>query len=72
MIPYGNIYLGQYCSGNCFPSVRYQALQLGPYEQHLNRNTYIFIKSNVFDKVICKMSAILPRPQCVIPGFDMI
>ena len=31
----------------------------------LNRNSYIFIKKNAFESVICETAAILPRPQCV-------
>ena len=31
----------------------------------LKRNSYIFIQENAFDNVICDMSAISSRPQCV-------
>ena len=32
---------------------------------HLNRNSHSFISENVFKNVVCKMSAILSRLQCV-------
>ena len=31
---------------------------------HLNQNTTIFIQENALENVVCKMSAILSRPQC--------
>ena len=31
---------------------------------NFNRNSYIFIKENVFENVVCDMAAILSRPQC--------
>ena len=31
----------------------------------LNRNSYIFIQENTFEKVVCKMMAILSQPHCV-------
>ena len=33
---------------------------------NVNRNSYIFIQENPFENVVCKMAAILSRPQCVI------
>ena len=30
-----------------------------------NRNPYIFILENAFEKVVCKMAAVLSQPQCV-------
>ena len=32
---------------------------------HFNRNSNIFLQENVFENVVCEMSAILSRPQCV-------
>ena len=32
---------------------------------NFNRNSNIFIEENTFQNVVCEMSAILPRPQCV-------
>ena len=32
---------------------------------NLNRNLYIFIKENALENVVCEMSSILSRPQCV-------
>ena len=32
---------------------------------HGNENSYIFIQENAFENVVCEMSAILSRPQCV-------
>ena len=31
-----------------------------------NRNLHIFIQENAFESVVCKMAAILSRPQCVM------
>ena len=42
--------------------------QLGPKEQvqwNFDRNSNIFIQGNVREYVVCKIVAILPRPQCV-------
>ena len=35
---------------------------------NLNRNSYIIIQENALEKVVCKMAAILSRPQCVQLG----
>ena len=32
---------------------------------NLNQNTTIFLQENQFENVVCKTTAILPRPQCV-------
>ena len=32
---------------------------------NFNRNSYIFIQENAFEKVVCKIAAILCRSQCV-------
>ena len=34
-------------------------------EQTTNRHSYQFIRENAFKDVICKMAAILSRPQCI-------
>ena len=43
--------------------------ELDPQEQKLqwifNQNSWIFIQENAFEKVICKMPAILRQPQYV-------
>ena len=52
---------------------------LDPSEQisvkFFNRNSYIFIQGNAFEKVVCKMATILSRPQCVkepVNHYDLI
>ena len=35
------------------------------FQWNFNRNSYIFIHENAFEKVVCKMAAILSRPQCL-------
>ena len=32
---------------------------------NFNQISYIFIQENAFEKVICKMAAILSQPRCV-------
>ena len=32
---------------------------------NINRNSYIFIQQNTLENIVCEMSAILSRPQCV-------
>ena len=32
---------------------------------NVNRNSYIFIQENALENVVCKVAAILSRPQCV-------
>ena len=32
---------------------------------NINRNSYIFIKENGLENVVCEMTSILSRPQCV-------
>ena len=32
---------------------------------NVTRNSYIFIKENPFENVVCEMASILSRPQCV-------
>ena len=32
---------------------------------NFNRNSNIFIQENAFESIVCEMTAILPRPQCV-------
>ena len=43
--------------------------QLDPWEQKFSeifiQNSYIFIQEKAFEQVVCKMAAILSRPQCV-------
>ena len=31
----------------------------------IKRNSYIFIKENAFENIVCKIAAILSRPRCV-------
>ena len=38
---------------------------LGTLQWHFNRNCNIFIQENAFESIVCKMTAILSRPQCV-------
>ena len=33
---------------------------------NINRNSYIFIQENAFENVVCKISAIMSQPQCVV------
>ena len=35
-------------------------------EQNFNLNSNVFIQENAFENIVCKMSAILSRRQCVI------
>ena len=42
--------------------------QWNKFQWNVNRNSYIFIQENPFEKVVWKMAAILSRPQCV---YDM-
>ena len=39
------------------------------FSEFFYRNSYIFIQENAFENVVCKMAAILSRPQCV-KGFN--
>ena len=41
---------------------------LGTSQWNINRNSYIFIQENALECVVCEMSAILSRPQCVKDG----
>ena len=36
------------------------------FQWNLKQNSYIFIKENAFENVVCDMAAILTRPQCVM------
>ena len=38
------------------------------FSENIDRNSYIFIQENTFENVVCEMSAILSRPQCVNPS----
>ena len=42
------------------------------FKWNFNRNAHIFIQANAFQKVVCKMSAIVSRPQCVKLVFDFL
>ena len=35
------------------------------FQWNLNQDLYIFIQENAFDCVVCEMTAILSRPECV-------
>ena len=35
------------------------------FQWNFNRNSNIFIQENAFENIVCEMSAILSRPQCV-------
>ena len=39
------------------------------FQWNFNQNSYIFIQENPFENIVCKMAAILSRPQCVKAPF---
>ena len=43
----------------------YQSIHQEPTLEKLNENTKIFMQENSFENVVCKLSAIFFRPQCV-------
>ena len=41
------------------------SLLIGPLETYFSQNLHIFIQENAFENVVCKLAAILSRPQYV-------
>ena len=39
---------------------------------NFNRNSHIFIEENTFENVVCEMSVILSRPQCVNVSISLV
>ena len=45
-------------------------LSIGPLKTNLNKNKIIYIPENAHENVVCKMAAILSRPQCVMEMYS--
>ena len=45
---------------------------LGTNFRNIKRNSYIFIQENLFESVVCEMSAMLSRSQCVHNKSDLV
>ena len=46
--------------------------QRNKFHLNFNRSSNLFIQENAFQHVVCKMAAILSRPQCFKKTFDLL